>query len=351
MTATIPTVTQQAKEPETDKSSLKIFVIGLLGTVSVYFATFRFTEFLSFLTPMNAFLAFISVSGFFVIAVLQAFFVKSPWRLLTICVIEVLGAGAFFWKMFFPIPSYPLIAGMILFLGFLYFGAYEGSRFLSQALSIRFSFVSRGILARSVTGFLLFLAAVSYVWYFNLGKFNPNDGYELVAGGIFSGEPILHIWFPGASLDQTAEVFFRKVAEAEYRKIPRPNMMMGSDTYDKIDFNILNKQQQELLIQGTSETLRVSFEKALGIPISKDALLKDVLYSFLTNKIENFSDRTSDYFGIVVASFIFFSLKGIFMSVGWFIRFITFLIYRLLLVFGFAYVSVETRNREFILLS
>ncbi len=348
--ALTPTVTRQSKESEVDKSSPKIVAIALVGSASSFFAVFRFTELLSSLTPMNALYAWLAIAGFLVVALLQTFFIKSAWKLFLICLAEILSAASLLWESFYPVPSVQLAVGTGIFLAFLFFASYEGSRFLSQALSIRFAFVSRGIFARAATAFLVFLAAVSYVWYFDLGKFNPEDGYALMTSGIFSAEPVLHVWFPGASLNQTADVFFRKVAESELRKLPKPSPETGG-TETQIDFNILSKQQQELLIQGTAETIRTSFERTLGIPIPKDAFLKDVLYNFFEAKVKSFSDKANDYFGLIVALAVFLILKGFFIAFGWLIRFFAFLVYRFLLLVGFAYVSVETRNREFILLS
>lgn len=350
MTFLTPIVTQQTKEAEVDRSPLKIAALGVLGALAAFFSVYRFTEFLSSMTGWNALIAGGAITVFFIAILLQAFFVKSAWKLFFIALLEVVAASGVLWDQFYPVPSYTLLAAMAGFLALLFFGMYEGSRFLREALSIRFAFVSRGVFARAVSGFLIFLAAVSYVWFFDLGKFNPENGYRILEASIASAEPVLRVQFPGASLNQTAEAFFRKVAESELRKLPKPQVKGGSAD-ENVDFNILNKQQQELLIQGTAETLRASFERSLGVPIPKKALLKDILFSYMKMKIENFSKQTSYYFGIIVALAVFFTLKGFFMLVGWVIRFFAFVAYKILVMFGFAYIGVETRNREFILLS
>ena len=84
---------------------------------------------------------------------------------------------------------------------------------------------------------------------------------------------------------------------------------------------------------------------------SKYQLVKDVLFSLVKQKVENFSEKTRSYFGLIVILIFFSTFKGIFGAFGWFIRFCAFLLYKILLILGFAYISVESRSREFILLS
>ncbi len=345
-----PTVTKQGKESEVDRGLLKIALFGLFGAAASFFTVYLFTVLLSSFTLANVLYALLAVSSFLILAVLQAFFVKSGVKLFAVCLLEALAAGAMFWQQFYPAPSIPLSFGLGVFLVVLFFGAYEGARFLRDALSIRFAFVSRGVFARAATGLFIFLSVVTYVWYFDLGKFNPENEYKLMAAAVSSAEPALRVWFPGASLNQTADEFFRKVAESELRKLSKARIATGG-TDAQIDFNILNKQQQEQAIQVAAETLRTSFGAALGAPVSGDMLMKDVFFEFMKVKVAGFSKETRGYFDILVAVMVFFFLKGTFMILGCFIRFIAFVIYKLLLALGFAYVSVETRNREFILLS
>lgn len=344
-----PRVESQSKEAELDRNNAKILGIGLVGIAASAFSMYAFLRFLSDLSFVNGAIWLGSALVFLAIVVLQTFFVKRFSKLFAMTVFEALAPLAFFVSQLYPFPSIPLLVGTGVFAVLLVFGSHEGWRFIADSLSIRFSFVSRNILAYAATGFLIMLSAVTFVWYFELDRFNPNDGYAIMTNSIISAEPMVRVFFPGASLNDTVETFFRKVAESELRKIPEAKVPENLSQDNKIDFQVLTKQQQERVINESGEALRVTFEKTLG-PLPKTALVKDVLFSVVSEKIKAFSEKTRSYFGIIVAVTVFSILKGFFVLLGPLIRLVAFLVYKLLMVFGFAYVSIETRSREFILL-
>lgn len=343
-----PTIEKQSREPEVDRNNFKLAIIGAFGIASSLAAVYFLLKFLPSLTVVNFLLWIGFTSLFFIFVILQTLFIKSFPKLLLICILEALLPIVFFVSEVFSNPSIIILCGFALFVLFLIAGVYDGWRFLSKSLSIRFSLVSKNVLGKTVTGFLIFASCVTYVWYFELGKFNPEDGQKLISNSMFSIEPALKVFFPGTSMYQTNENFFRKVAESEFRKL---SAIPTSESGNTIDFNILTKQQQEKAISVASDDLRMSFEKMAKIEIPKDSLVKDTLFSFLRDKIENFSDSTKNYFGIIVAFTVFSLFKSLFWTFGWVVRFFAFLFYKLLIILGFAYVSIETRNREFLLLS
>lgn len=344
-----PVVEQQSKEAEVDKNLLKIFIFGFVAVAVSFFAVFFFTEFLSAINLQNFILWLFFSVFFFALVILQTFFIKSLWKLLALCALEVLAPLLFFWQQLFPAPHVILLIGAFGFFLFLFEAVREGWLFISETLTIRFSFVSRGILGKVVTGFLIFLSAVTYTWYFDLARFNPSDGYKLMSNSIFSVEPFLKVWYPGAELNQSVDGFSKKIAEAELRKLPQKMPSENGETKE-VDFSLLTKQQQQRVIEDAGENLRLSFEKTLATSLPKDKLVKDVLFTLVQQKINNFSEKTKNYFGLIVILIFFSTGKGFFGVFSWLIRFGAFLLYKILLVLGFAYVSVETRSREFILL-
>lgn len=344
-----PTIEVRSKEAEIDKSPTKIALLAVFGVAASALTTFTFLRLLSAISATNLVVWLLAVLFFFSIAILQVFFVKRISKLLAICAVEVLAASAFFVPQFYPNPSLPLLAGILVF-GLLFLaGSYDAWKFVSDALSIRFSFVTRNFLSRALLGFLLFSSAVLYVSYFELNKFNPADGKTLMTSSVVSIEPALKVAFPGSSLNESVDQFFRRAAEAELRKIPKAQIPEGLSRDEKVDFQILTKQQQERAITEAAEALRLTFEKTVG-PLPKEMLLKDALFNVLSERIAAFSEKTKSYFGVLVALLFFSLAKAFFAVFGVFIRFIAFLVYKLLFVLGFAYMSVETRNREFILL-
>lgn len=345
-----PTIEARSKEAEIDKSPTKIALLAVFGVAMSALTTFTFLRLLSAINASNLLLWLGAVLLFFSLAILQVFFVKRASKLMAICAVEVLAASAFFIPQFYPFPSIPLIVGIALFAVLFMVGSYDGWKFVSESLSVRFSFVTRNFLSRALLGFLLFSSAVLYVSYFELGRFNPEDGKILLTSSVISIEPALKVAFPGSSLNESVNQFFRRAAEAELRKIPKTKVPEGLSRDERVDFQILTKQQQERAITEAAGVLHATFEKAIG-SLPKDALLKDALFSVIAERIDAFSEKTKSYFGILVA-LLFFSLgKAFFAVFGVVIRSIAFLFYKLLFVLGFAYMSVETRNREFIMLS
>jgi hypothetical protein len=344
-----PTIESRGKTAEIDQNNLKIIILGILGVGASAASTHFFLRLLSALTLPHFLLWLGCVSLFLIFVVLQALFVKRLSKLFAICALECLAVLPFFISQLYPV-SVPLLVGFALFAVFFVTGVYEGWKFIAESLSLRFSFVSRNILSRVATGLLIFLSVVTYVWYFDLGRFNPEDGKRLVAGGVVSIEPALRVWFPGTSMNDTVESFFRKAAESELRKLPEPQPPQGLTQNERTDFQVLTKQQQERAIAEGGEAMRQSFEKTFG-PLPKTALVKDAFYAIVSGQIQAFSAKTRSYFGLIVALLVFSTFRSLFALFLPFVRLLSFFLYKLLVITGFAYVTVETRNREFIMLS
>jgi len=75
------------------------------------------------------------------------------------------------------------------------------------------------------------------------------------------------------------------------------------------------------------------------------------IFRIIKDYVDGIPPATKSVFSVVLAVLFFFSARGIAFLLYWLPELIAFLMFKLFMVTGFAYVGLESRSREFIMLS
>jgi len=343
-----PAVISQSVEPETDRSILKLVMLGIVGIVSSFFAFYFFNKFL--LTADYNFLLWSALIGIFlgVQVILNAFFIKKRSIAKTILFLEALAPLFLFSaRIFSPVPSYSLLIAAALFFLFVSRGFSRGHNAVKNGLKIKFFEVAKIITSKFFTGFIIFLSILVYAHYFEWGNFNDNLGKGLTDYILSAAEPIVQIWFPKFSFNQTFGEFLEAAAKEQIQKA---NLNLNVQEGVPFNFDRLPAGIRIQLLNETSAGIRSSIEKILG-PVNNNDSIKDSIYLALKKYVNNLSDQIKSFLGIIVAFMIFLIIKSIAIFFYWLVELIAFIFFKFLIAVNFARIGFESRSREFIVLT
>ena len=153
---------------------------------------------------------------------------------------------------------------------------------------------------------------------------------------------------PGISLNGTVRNLLRSLgAEKLSRtKLEIPGVSAGSP---ETDFRSLpQKDQNKFIDQATDQLLEVLKKQFVDLnPVQGTA---DFAYDIVAKYFNSFNS-SSWILPLAVSFIFFFTVKSAFFLLYWFVALLAFIIFKILVVFGFAYFNLETRSREFTLLS
>lgn len=340
-----PTIISQSQELEADRNPLKIIILAVVGMTLSFAAVYFFNRFLLTAGYGDFFRSFLFGGGFLVLTVLQVFTIKSLTKLNFILFLEVLSALAIFYPYFYPQISIPLVAAGFLFFFFLSLGASQGLKLLGNSVKIQSILTAKMIIPKAVTGLLIFLSVILYLDYFKWGKFNDGLGQTLVNQSLIVSKPIFKYLSPEFSPDKTVNQFFLAVSENQLEKLKLRNDITGLD----LNYDALSPEEKKQVAGKVAEQLKLSTEKIVGRLNGNDTLNKAIFLG-IKNYINNFPPNFTAVFGIVTALVFFAILKSVAVLFYWLIEIVTLIVFKILLISGFAYISIENRSREFILL-
>ncbi len=343
-------VISQSKEQEADTNIWKLAILGLLGVLSAFLASYYVNEFFITIDSHFLLLGFLFSSFVIIFSVLNAFFVKNKWLLFSITVFESIIFFFSFFRMGGSHPSVFFMAALVLFLYFVIQGTEGARKALVNSVHIRFFQVARIVSSKTITAFLIFLSLITYVYYIEQGNLNDKAGKIFTNYFLDSARPVIELEIPGISFDGSVHDFIRTLTNHALQKsrISIADPTGGKKTFE-LNFSDLPNQQKEALIETTSRNIRESMEKSVG-PLNEKESVRDAVYNIIKRFVGGFSEKTKEWMGIGFMVLFFFTLKGL--SFIWLalIEFISFLAYKLLIVLKFGTVSSETRVREFVTL-
>ncbi|MDI6734141.1 MAG: hypothetical protein QMD50_01440 [Patescibacteria group bacterium] len=342
-----PTIISQSKEIEVDQSFYKIVILGVfaagLNVAGVYF----FNQFLITAESGNLILSLIAGILFLALIILQVFLIKSRFRLGLLMFVEAFAPVVLFYSRFtvFNEIPFPLVIGAVIFFVFLCVASMRGHRTLANSLKIKFWVVAKSVTPKATSGLLLFFAVLIYLNYFKWGNFNETLGQRFVSESIRSSEAAIRIWIPNFSSNKPIGDTINDFIESQLK-----NMKADKSGDLKVNFDQLPEAAQKIMIEEAAKGIKGYLGKTLSSFNVKDSL-SDVVYRFLKNYAERLSATSKSMVGIVISLLIFFALKGIAALFYWFIELIGYLIFKFVLVTNFAHINLETRSREFVILS
>ncbi len=341
-------IISESHEAEVDRNIWKISLLGFLGIMGSFAAFSGFLRLISGLDNVYFWPTVLAFTFFLIIAILQVFLIKGLGKLSLIAFLEVVAVLAVFPDKIYPVPSIPLLIGAFVAFIFIIEAMKHGRNFVLNGIKLHFFETTRVFLPKIVTGLLIFLSVVLYLNYFEWGKFTEVMGRRLVAGTITASEPVARVIVPGISLDGTVRNLLRSLAAEKLSrtKLKVPGVRAESP---ETDFRSLPKQDQDKFInQATDQLLEVLKKQFVNLnPVQGTA---DFAYDVAVKYLNSF-DGSSWILPLAVSLIFFFTVKSIFFILYWFVVLLAFIIFKTLVVFGFAYFNLETRSREFTLLS
>lgn len=334
-------VISEGKEEEVDRNVWKIVVLAILTIAASAFSVFFFEQFLLEIR-LSSFLSFaLLASTFLVFTLLLVFFVKGGPKLFFIVAAATLLPLVFFLPALYPQPSLVLIAGAVVWFLCSIYAVRRGQQFLKNGLKIRFFETTRFVLPRAFTGFLIFLSVLFYLNYFAWGHYRPEIGRNIVYDTLQSSESLAQVWVANISFEKSLQYGLNAFAEVELRK---------QHTASEITYTQLSPPEQARALTAATGELKTYLEKFTG-PLDLQTPLNAVIYNLVERYVSDFASKTAPWFGIIVTLIVFFVCRGVIAILSPIVRFIAFLVYKFLVAVGFAYVALESRRREFILLS
>ncbi len=342
-------VISESKEAETDRSVWKIIILGVLGVVASVASVSGFNRLLLGANYLYFWPTVIAFTLFLVLSILQIFLIKNLYKLAVIAFLESAVPLALFWDKLYPQTSVMLVVGAAFAFIFLFAAAKQGRGVLENSIKMRFFEATRSFLPKIATGFLIFLSLILYLNYFEWGNFSEAMGHQVVTGILLGSEPIVKVIVPAVSFQSTIRDLLKSLAtdELDKTKIAIPGVSPSSP---ETDFQSLPKQDQERLIDQATDQLQNKVIDQFG-NVDPNEKVTDFAYDLIQRYFATLTKSSPWILPALAILFFFCAMKGILVFLYWFIALLAFLVFKMLVVFGFAYMNLETRSREFILLS
>lgn len=229
--------------------------------------------------------------------------------------------------LFAPLVHFA-VATAVIFL--LFFAAHaRGRREESNVLKIKFSHV-----ARPVVGLILTAVVISAVFMLFAGgtaaltEETANKMLDVAVAPLVKG--YVKDFSSGAGMGDVLE----DVARGQIEKAP------GSEE--------LTSFQKQLLVKQSSEEIRNILEERTGFRVQMDASAGKNLHAFLLEKSSGILDPRAPLGIILLTLFVLLLVKSVEFVLYIPLGILAFMLYELLIAFGFVAVQLEARNKEVI---
>lgn len=331
-----PIITAQiVSEAEVDRSFWKIFVLGAILTILSFFSFFTYNRLFS--SAEGSFIFYtLSSSVLFLVFVIQTSLLVKSYSKVALMVFLTTSAAL---ASFYPRIDFILGVGALVYFLFLLFATRRGYTALANSLKIRFFSLARAILPKAVTGLIIFFAVIFFSHYFNpsTGIFNEHLQENFIKQIVNFGEPALRFFLPGFSAEQSTgenlSLFVKKQITSlvpDYERYPA-----------EVKTRIFNE---------TFATFKKNIEETIG-PFNAAQPISENFHKYITGYLNNLSSKAKLMAAIIVTFIIFMIIKGVAALFYWLIYFLAFLIFKLILVSGAAFIGSESRSREFVVLT
>ncbi len=274
--------------------------------------------------------------------VLEVVFIADLNLLISLVCIQSLLSIIAFVSSFNNLP-FLLICFAILFL-FSFWGVKKGHSNIKNGLEINFFSSVHRVIPKVFTGILLFMVIVLYFNYVNLGNLDERLGRQVFDKIVNSLEPLLQIWVPDTSLDMEIGEALEEAARTQLQRSKIELLKEG------INLDEISDSQMQELIDEAALQIESRVEEVAG-NLRADQTIREFAYSAIKGRVDAMSPTGKKLLGGLVLLIPFFIIKGIALLIYPIVELLAFLIYQILLMFGFAYIGLETKQKEVINLS
>lgn len=346
-------IVSESKEVEEDRNWWKIILIGLFDIAASVLSFSYLNQFLSAAGSSNFWLL---VTFFFLALafnILTVFLIKSSWRIVLIGILEI-GVPVLLYVKDFGAgdPNLPriLILGLAAGFYFLYLGLRRGHKMIENSLKTKFFWTSRRMIPMLSAGFLIPFMVIFGLYFFGWNAGNPAMGRSITDGLVEGMIPFSNIVTPGntLSLNESMEELLKNFALQKLQST-KVSEVDKSQTIDVSYKDLPPDYQKQVLGQVTSE-LEAGLKSKFSY-FNPQESLSDFAYAVTSDYFGKISLVFGSYTPVLLIAVLFFLIKGTLVLFYWLIEFAAFVILKLLIIFDFAYSNLETRTREFLLLS
>lgn len=315
-----------------DRSMIKIVIIAILSIASF----FCFGYFLK-LFFQNGDTKFFLISGlsavlYLIIFILQNLFVKNFSVNILMIFLTCLGLLAAFYENF---ANSAILTGIALVFSALFFANINGIRELKNCLKINFWRLNKIVLPKSIAAIFLFF---SIIYIYN-GVASQKDFFiskpdfeRILSPSVLMAQK----FYPELDLSLTFSKLALTIAKKQIEENPK--------------LNVLPKAVKNSMASQAAKELEESAIGFIGAPISKDLKISEALYEAAKYKFNTSPENVKSLILLGAVLTIFFTLEILALPARFIISFLAFIIYEILLAFGFANVELEGRSKEIIIL-
>ncbi len=323
----------------------KVIVLGLLGVGFNFLAFYLFYRFLVTAEFSFLWLSAVAILLFLIVFALELAFLRKFSYIAPFTVVAGLIPLVIFIPYLYPVPSYIVLISIALLVFFLLSAAKHGSRLIENSIVTRFFALACRILPKAFIGLLLCMSLIGYFYYVHLGNFSSEIAYAWFGKTLNGTLPVLHLWFPTITFDMTVDEAIVYMSETELRRSRLELLRQG------IDIDKLSSSARRELVRQVSAQFEMYFERIAGEELDGELSLRDFFYGIVEGKAANLSSTALELIGSGVIIMLFFALKAV--SFLFYIpaAFLAFVIYKLLMLLGFAYITLENKKQEVVVLS
>lgn len=322
---------------------IKIALISFLGVASALLVFYLLNQFLLHLS-VSIWLVLFSVWLFLTVSTLTIFFAGNAKTVAGVFFVQGLMPLVFFYTFLYPKPSLIFIGGVFLLILFWITGALNSFRDLKNGVTINFFVTTHRLLPKVVLGLLIFVAALSYLYFFQLNNFSEDAARKLFDRSMASAEPLLQIWFPDVTFDMNINTAISKISEVQLKRSQLDLLQQG------IDINKISLADRQALLNETNAKITRIFENLAG-EIRPDQTFGDTLFNALKTRILALSALAQAFLEVGIIVVLFFVLKALAFLLYIPAQVAAFVLFKALLVLGFAEIGLENTQREVIVLS
>ncbi len=321
-----------ANSVDTDRSMLKIAVLAVLSIASL--SAFGYFFKLFFQGNEGNFLLFsgLSVTIFLIIFLLQTLFIKS----FKISVLAIFLSCAGLLAAFYDnVSNTAILIGIAFVFLALIAANLNGIRELKNSLKVSFWKISKTVLPKAVAAIFLFISVV-YIYADSAEKkdffISESNFNKILSPSVLVAQK----FYPELDLSLTFKEFAESLAKKQIEQTP--------------ELSILPKAVKNLMVKQAAGEIEAKAVDFIGAPVSGNLKISEALYEAAKYKFNSFPENIKSIILIGIVLTIFMTLEILAMPVRLIISFLAFIIYELLLAFGFANVELEGRSKEIIIL-
>ncbi|MBI3046475.1 MAG: hypothetical protein HYY86_03010 [Candidatus Harrisonbacteria bacterium] len=324
-----PSINPSLETANIDISKWKIAVVWAAGLISALAFGYFLRLFLGGGNQLMVLTAALVL--FLIVFVLQTLFLKGGKIVYSLAALESGGLMIFFLDYF----SWYWLAALAALLGFFWLAVYRGRAEIDDQMKVHFPRIEKKVLAQVFTGISL-LISLMYVEIAGLGNLGITQ--KQIDNLLRPAEPIVQNLLIGN--------FSFNMTVYQFVEASMVNQLAGQLG---VPINAVPAAAKSAAINQSLNALQGQ-AAGYGINFRNSDTISQVVYNYLVGQIKKIPSGFRFAVPAGVALIVFLTVRGLGTIIRWLVSVPAYLVYELLLLTGFARLSLESRSREIIIL-